>query len=238
MILLVVIFVLIFGYGYMNGHVVSATIVSSVVSSHAMNIREAFWLAAISMFLGPFLLGTAVANTIGAQLIAPQAATLPVIGAALIGTILWSSITLWLKIPVSISQALVGGLVGASWISFGHEAILQAGMIKALLGLFLSPILGLVVSYLVTKLSYRALAHASPRLNLWLKRSQIVLSILLALTLSANDSQKIMGVIILCLIASGYMKEFAVPPWVISVQRRLNWIGVAGRQQAIDSYHW
>ncbi len=215
MILLVVIFILIFGYGYMNGHVVSATIVSSVVSSHAINIREAFWLAAISMFIGPFLLGTAVANTIGAQLIAPQATTLPVISAALIGTILWSSITLWLKIPVSISQALVGGLIGASWAGFGHDAILQAGLMKALLGLFISPILGLVVSYLVIKLSYRALAHASPHLNLWLKRSQIALSILLALALSANDSQKIMGVLILCLIASGYLKGFTVPPWVI-----------------------
>jgi len=212
---LIVILVLVFGYGYLDGVLVSASIVSTTISSRALSPRRAFWLAAVSMFVGPFLLGTAVANTIGAQLIAPQATTLPVIGAGLIGAILWSLVALWLRFPVSISQALIGGLIGASWAGFGHSAILAPGLTKTLLALFLSPLLGLLVGFLVVKLAYRLFYRATPRLNLWLNRAQVPLSVLLAISFSANDSQKSMGVLVLAFLASGRMEAFAVPFWMV-----------------------
>lgn len=213
--MLIVVLILIFGYGYLSGVLVSASIVATTISSRALNSHKAFWLAALSMFVGPFLLGTAVANTIGAQLIAPEAATLPVIGSGLIGAILWSVFALWLKFPVSISQALIGGLIGATWAGFGHQAILSQGLTKTLLALFLSPILGLFGGYLVVKLTYRLCGSATPRLNVWLKRGQVFLSVLMAISFSANDSQKSMGVLVLALIASGLMKEFTVPLWIV-----------------------
>ncbi len=215
-IVLLVIFLLVFGYGYLDGVLVSASIVSTAISSGALDSRKAFWLAAVSMFIGPFLLGTAVANTIGAQLIAPEATTLPVISAGLIGAILWGVVALWLRLPVSISQALIGGLIGAAWAGFGQQAILGQGLTKTLLGLFVSPVLGLIVGYLVVKFSYLASTNATPHLNIWLKRAQVPLSVLKAISFSANDSQKIMGVLVLALIASGEMKIFAVPMWVVT----------------------
>ena len=213
--MLIAVFLLVFGYGYLDGVLVSASIVSTAISSGALNIRKAFWLAALCMFVGPFLLGTAVANTIGAQLIAPQATTLPVIGAGLIGAILWGLTALWLKLPVSISQALIGGLIGATWVGFGQHAIMTQGLTKTLLGLFLSPMLGLILGYLVVKFSYLASANASPHLNVWLKRGQVPLSVLKAISFSANDSQKIMGILVLSLIASGDLKEFTMPVWIV-----------------------
>jgi inorganic phosphate transporter, PiT family len=213
---IIVIFVLTFGYGYLNGLLASASVVAAAISSRALTARSAFWMAAVSMTLGPFLLGTAVASTIGSQLIAPQAATLPVISAGLIGAILWSSFTLWLKLPVSISQALIGGLIGAAWAGFGGQAIMASGLMKTLLGLFLSPPLGLLVGYLVVKFTYRLCINATPHINRRFRRAQIVFSLLMAISFSANDSQKMMGVLVLALIASGFLKEFTVPLWVVA----------------------
>lgn len=213
--MLIVVLLLIFGYGYLDGVLVSASIVSTTISTRALNSQKAFWLAAVSMFVGPFLLGTAVANTIGAQLITPEATTLPVIGAGLTGAILWSAFALWLKFPVSISQALIGGLIGAAWAGFGHNAIMPQGLTKTLAALFLSPVLGLLVGYVVVKLAYRLSSSATPRLNVWLKRTQVLLTILKAISFSANDSQKSMGVLVLALIASGSMQTFAVPTWIV-----------------------
>ncbi len=213
---IIVIFVLIFAYGYMDGVLSSASIVAAAISSRALSARSAFWIAAVSMSLGPFLLGTAVASTIGSQLIAPQAATLPVIGAGLIGAMVWSSFTLWLKLPVSISQSLIGGLMGAAWAGFGGQAIMASGLTKTLLGLFVSPPLGLLVGFLVVKLTYRLSAKATPHINQRFRQAQILLSMLMAVAFSANDSQKIMGVMVLALIANGWLKEFAVPLWVVA----------------------
>lgn len=213
--MLIVILLLVFGYGYLDGVIVSASIVSTTISSRALSPQRALWLAAVSMFVGPFLLGTAVANTIGAQLIALEATTLPVIGAGLIGAILWSLVALWLRFPVSISQALIGGLIGAAWAGYGQHAVLAPGLTKTLLALFLSPMLGLFVGFLVVKLAYRLFYRATPHLNIWLNRAQVLLSILLAISFSANDSQKSMGVLVLAFVASGTMKEFAVPFWMV-----------------------
>ncbi len=223
--MLIVVLLLIFLYGYLNGVLVSASIVSMTISSRALTSHRAFWLAALSMVIGPFLLGTAVANTIGAQLITSEAATLPVIGAGLIGAILWSGLALWLKFPVSISQALIGGLIGATWAGVGQQAILPQGLTKTLVALFLSPVLGLLVGYLVVKLTYRVCGNATPRLNLWLKRGQVPLSILMAISVSANDSQKCMGVLVLTLIASGFLETFTVPLWVVAFSAAATGLG-------------
>ncbi len=214
--MLIFVVLLIFGYGYLDGVLVSASIVSTTISSRALNSQKAFWLAAVSVFVGPFLLGTAVANTIGAQLIAPEATTLPVIGAGLIGAMLWSLFALWRGLPVSISQALIGGLIGAAWTGFGQQAILAQGLTKTLLALFISPVLGLLVSFILVKLTYWTCRSATPRLNVWLKRAQVFLTVLKAISFSANDSQKSMGVLVLVLVASGSMKAFEVPLWVVA----------------------
>src|SRR5690606_17338189 len=129
---IIIILLLALLYGYLNGQHGSASIVATMISSRALGPRRALALAAIGISAGPFLLGGAVASTIGADLIALEAQTVNVVIAALAGAIVWSTITLWLRIPSSISQALVGGLVGAAWAGFGYQAVLLPGLIKTL----------------------------------------------------------------------------------------------------------
>jgi PiT family inorganic phosphate transporter len=201
-------------YGYLNGLHGSAAIVSTMISSRALGPRQALLLAALGITAGPFLLGVAVASTIGAELVNVNDETANVVIAGLLGAILWSSITFWLKIPSSISQSLIGGLIGAVWV--GSQDVMTSGLSKTLLSLFLSPALGILIGFGFVRLFYRLCASATPHVNLWFKRGQVLVSLLMAVAFGANDGQKIMGVITLGLVATGFTSTFYVPMWVVA----------------------
>lgn len=214
-VLMAVILLLAIGYGYLNGLHGSASIVATLISSRALNPRGALLLAAVGVTVGPFLFGVAVANTIGAKLISRDASTAAVVIAALVSTLMWSSLTLRLGIPSSISQTLVGSLLGAAWAGYGVQAILAGGLQTTLAGLFLSPVLGIVIGFVLIRLVYRLCVSATPHINGWFQRGQVLISFLMAMTFGANDSQKMMGVITLGLVATEYSDVFIVPTWVM-----------------------
>lgn len=204
-------------YGYLNGLHGSASVVATVISSRALGPRAALLLAALGIGAGPFLLGAAVANTLGAELLSPQVITVQVIIAALVGAIAWSSLTLRMNIPCSISHALIGGLLGAGLASAGPAGVQFAGLSKVLLALFLSPVLGLLSAYALGRLTYRLSAGASPAINGWFRRAQIGLSLLVAVAFGANDGQKIIAIVTLGLVATGLLDSFSVPVWVVAL---------------------
>jgi PiT family inorganic phosphate transporter len=213
---ILIILALALAYGYLNGLHGSASIVATVISSRALGPRQALALAAVGVIAGPFLLGVAVANTLGHELVSLEATTVQIVIAALIGSILWSGFNLWLRLPSSISQALIGALIGAAVAGYGGNAIFPEGLVKALLGLFLSPILGLLVGFWMVRLSYFLSASASPHINRWFKRGQVLTALLMAIAFGANDGQKIVGMVMLGLIATGFLQSFAVPTWVVA----------------------
>lgn len=212
---IIVVFVLAAVYGYLNGQYGSASIVSTMISSRSIGPRWALWLAAAGMFLGPFVLGTKVASTISSDFIRHNTIDETAVIAALVGAIVWCSITLWLKLPMSISQALIGGLIGAAAAGFGGQAIQMQGLVKILVGLFLSPILGLFGGYLAVIVSYLLSATATPHLNRWFQRGQVIISFFMALSFGSNDGQKLMGVIVLGLVSAGITRSYVVPLDVI-----------------------
>ncbi len=213
---LVMVFILAAVYGYRNGQSGSARIVSTMISSRSLGPRRALWLAAVGMSLGPFVLGTAVATTISSDFIRRDTIDETAIIAALAGAIAWCSLTLWLKLPVSISQSLIGGLIGAVWAGFGRDAILGGGLVKILVGLFVSPVLGLAVGYLAVVLSYAFSASATPHLNRWFQRGQVLASFFMALSFGSNDGQKLMGVVVLGLVSARYTRSYTVPLEVVA----------------------
>jgi PiT family inorganic phosphate transporter len=86
---------------------------------------------------------------------------------------------------------------------------------KVILGLLLSPIFGFVVGFLLLRFIYFLAQNASPRINWFFKRGQIVTAVGLGLGHGTNHTQKIMGVIMLSLSIGGAVNEFSVPFWVI-----------------------
>ncbi|MDH5507962.1 MAG: inorganic phosphate transporter [Anaerolineae bacterium] len=212
---LIILIVLALTFDFLNGLHDSSNIVATVISSQAMKPRSALILTAVGEFLGPFLFGVAVAKAVGEGLLVPEVITLQVMGAALAGAIVWNLATLYFGIPSSSSHALIGGLVGAAISAGGLAVVKPYGLGKILAALFISPPLGLLAGFVVTKIVFFLARSATPKINSGFRRMQVFTSFGLALSHGANDAQKTMGVITLALFASGEINNFEVPMWVI-----------------------
>jgi len=214
-------------FDFINGFHDSSNVVATMISSRAMSARKALTLSAVAHFCGPFLFGVAVATTIGHDVVDPKVVTIAVIFAALLAAIIWNLITWVLGIPSSSSHALLGGLIGAVSVDYGLAMIQMRGLLKVVIALFVSPILGLLAGYLLMRLVLFLARGASPRINWFFKRGQIITSLALALSHGTNDAQKTMGIIAMALVASGYLPEFSVPWWVIALSAGAISLGTA-----------
>jgi PiT family inorganic phosphate transporter len=205
-------------FDFINGFHDSSNIVATVIFSRALPPRVALTLAAISHFIAPFLFGVAVATTIGAELLDVSAITMNVIMAAIISGIIWNLITWYFGIPSSSSHALLGGLLGAALMHSRSIAVINpSGLLIILIALFLSPIAGLIVGYIVMKITLFLVRGALPKVNHLFRRFQIVTLIGLSLSHGTNDAQKTMGLIAMGLLLSGQISSFYVPMWVVTV---------------------
>jgi inorganic phosphate transporter, PiT family len=225
--LLIALIILALIFDYLNGFHDAANIVATIISSRALSPRVALGLTAVAEFVGPFLFGVAVARTIGAGIVPPQAVTVHVILGALISAIAWNLFTWFFGIPSSSSHALIGGLIGAVIASLGAGAIQVPGLMLIFAALFLSPVLGMGIGYLFTKLVFFLSRNATLRINRFFKNVQIFTGVALALSHGANDAQKTMGIITLGLVAAGQLDSFVVPTWVIAISAGAIALGTA-----------
>jgi len=203
-------------FDFLNGIHDSSNIVATMISSRAFRPQVALIMTATAEFLGPFLFGVAVARTIGEEVADPAALTLDVVLAALLASIIWNLLTWFLGIPSSSSHALIGSLVGAVGAGAGLGVIKVSGLEKVLIALFASPVVGFVVGFLLLRMIFFLARNASPRINEFFKRSQIITALGMAFSHGTNDAQKTMGVITLSLVVGGVIQTFHVPRWVIA----------------------
>lgn len=225
--LLIVIIAIALIFDFLNGFHDSSNIVATMISSRAMSPRSALGMTAIAEFVGPFLFGVAVATTIGSEVVDPAALTSPAIIAALVSAILWNLVTWYFGWPSSTSHALIGGLIGAVAMGSGLATLRLAGLEKVLIALFVSPLLGLILGYLVLKIIYFLVRGASPGVNKVFKRAQWLTSLALALSHGTNDAQKTMGIIAMAMVTTGYTSRFHVPWWVILISAGAIALGTA-----------
>ncbi|MBI1793682.1 MAG: inorganic phosphate transporter [Chloroflexi bacterium] len=201
-------------FDFLNAVHGSSNIVATMISSRAFRPWTALWITAVAEFIGPFLFGVAVARTIGSEIVQTNVITLPMLLAGLIGTIVWSLLTWFLGIPSSPSHALVGGLIGTALIAVGPASLHINGVLKAVTALFVAPLIGFGIGFVLTRLVYFLAAGASPRVNEFFKRGQFATAVALAISHGANDAQKAMGVIVLALVIGGFLPGFNMPFWV------------------------
>jgi len=214
-------------FNFLNGFHDSSNIVATIIFSRAMPPQVALYMIAVAEFIGPFLFGVAVAKTIGEDIVSPDTINMLVLITALSVSILWNLFTWYFGIPSSSSHALIGGIIGAVMAGTGYASIQFSGLLKVIIALFVSPILGLVAGFLFTRLIFFLTKNSSMKINKFFKNSQIVTGVGLALSHGANDAQKTMGIIALGLVVSGTLIEFSVPFWVIVVSSLAISIGTA-----------
>ncbi|GAB4505550.1 MAG: inorganic phosphate transporter [Anaerolineales bacterium] len=214
-------------FSFMNGMHDSRNVVSTIVSSRSYSPHVALGITAVAELCGPFIFGLAVAQTLGRDIIAPAAINSRVLLVALCSAILWNLITWFVRLPSSSSHALIGGLLGAASMQTGAKAILVKGLFKILLSLFVSPIIGFLFGFFLLKAILFLCRNATPRINRFFKRSQMITALALGLTHGSNDGQKSMGMIMLALVAGGYSSTFSIPIWVVGVSALALALGTA-----------
>ncbi|MFN7145337.1 MAG: anion permease [Myxococcota bacterium] len=217
LLVLVVAFALIFDF--INGFHDTANAIATVVSTGVLRARTAVLMAAALNVVGAFL-GTAVATTIGKDLLDPALVTQPLVLAALLAAIAWNLFTWYFGIPSSSSHALVGGMLGAALVAAGQEAINPAGVEKVVIALVVSPFFGFFAAFFGMIATYWAVRRMRPaRINVVFRRLQLVSSGFMALSHGTNDAQKTMGVITMALVsyhgAYDATARFPVPMWVV-----------------------
>jgi inorganic phosphate transporter, PiT family len=213
---LVAVFGLAVLFDYINGFHDTANAIATSVSTRALSPRVAIAMSATANFVGA-LTGTAVAKTIGAGLVAPQAEGGVVVAAALVGAIVWNLLTWRLGIPSSSSHALIGGLLGASAAAIGFGAWQVGGILgKVILPLVGSPIVGFAGGFALMVVIFNLFRRAHPKtMNDRFRRLQVLSAAFMAFSHGSNDAQKTMGVMTLALVSAGIIPEFKVPLWVI-----------------------
>ncbi len=210
-------------FDYSNGFHDAANVVATIIATGAMRPRSALGLAAIAHFLGPFLLGTAVAQTIGKGIIDISAfdpnqthISISLVIAALVGAIAWNLITWAWGLPSSSAHALIGGMMGAVLIAYGPDKVLWKGVLYVISFLILTPLLGLIFGNLVLKATFHFSRNAPPQISHFFNRAQILSSVALSLSHGSNDAQKSMGVITMSLVILGVFPDFHIPFWVVA----------------------
>ena len=207
-------------FEYINGFHDTANAIATSVSTRALQPQWAIAMSATANFLGA-LTGTAVAKTIGAGLITPQAEGGLVVAAALVGAIVWNLLTWRLGIPSSSSHALIGGLLGASAAAIGFGAWQVGGITGGIVGkvivpLVSSPIIGFALGFALMVVIFNVFRRAHPKtMNDRFRRLQVLSAAFMAFSHGSNDAQKTMGVMTLALVSAGIIPEFKVPLWVI-----------------------
>ncbi|GAY07771.1 inorganic phosphate transporter [Pseudonocardia sp. N23] len=204
-------------FDFTNGFHDTANAMATSIATGAMRPKVAVAVAGVLNLVGAFL-SVEVAKTISSGLVDEARITPVVIFAGLVGAILWNLLTWLLGMPSSSSHALFGGLIGATLVAAGTDAVRFGTVLtKVVLPAVLSPLLAGVVALIATYLAYRITRRGEEgTVSKGFKVGQIVSASMVALAHGTNDAQKTMGIITLTLITAGVLAPNSGPPfWVI-----------------------
>jgi len=226
--LLIIVIVLVTVFDFTNGFHDAADMIATAIASRAMNTITAVSIVSFFTFLGPFIMGLAVAETVGNFVDISKASELvgeSVVISALMAAISYNLVTWKLGIPSSSSNSLAGGLVGAglyavgnSQINWGITTLLNGqldGVMKVMAGLFVSPFLGFLIGFLLMKVLRHVLKRFKQDIYSVFVVSQYFSVAWLGFSHGANDAQKGMAIIGMMLLASGHSDTFTIPVWSI-----------------------
>ena len=205
-------------FDFMNGFHDAANAIATVVSTGVLKPQTAVAMAAVFNFIAIFVMGVHVAATVGKGTIDPNVVDQYVIFGALVGAIIWNVITWIGGIPSSSSHALIGGLVGAAVAKSGTGALVGGGLLKTVIFIVVSPVLGFILGSLMMLLVSWVFVKSTPRkVDTWFRRAQLFSAAAYSLGHGGNDAQKTIGIIWMLLIVAGVSSSAeATPPlWVI-----------------------
>lgn len=214
---LYIVIALVLIFDFINGFHDSANSIATVVSTRVLSPFAAVLLAAVFNFVAFAVFPLKVATTIGKGIVNPDILSLTVIGSALIAAIAWNLLTWWWGLPSSSSHTLVGGLVGAGIASSGLGSIITGGVIKVVIFIFIAPILGMIISIIITIIVLHLAKKSTPFIvDKHFRRLQLLSASAFSLGHGGNDAQKSMGIIWVAMITAGLTtKDAKIDLWIV-----------------------
>lgn len=215
--LMIIAIIVALAFDMMNGFHDTANSVATVIYTKALPPNVAIGIAALMNMIGPFILGTAVAKVIATSIIPTELLTIKIVIAGLMGAIIWDLLTWYYGLPVSSSHALIGGLVGGGIAAIGISGILWEGLTKVFLALLVSPIVGVVLGFIVMIFLGRYVISRmdKDKSNSVFKKIQVLSSAAVSLTHGSNDAQKTMGIIAMFVAVTYGYSDIKIETWMI-----------------------
>lgn len=206
-----------FIFDFINGFHDAANSVATIIATGILTPRQAVLWAAFFNCIAFMVFNLMVAKTIGEGLVNTSIVEPHLIFAALLGAITLNLATWYYGLPSSSSHALIGGLAGAALIKGGLTSLKLSGFIKVAIGIFIAPVIGLVIGFSLSYFLNHLLKKQSRKVvNKAFKIFQLASSALLSLTHGGNDAQKTMGIIAVLLFSTSWIKgAFYIPFWVV-----------------------
>jgi PiT family inorganic phosphate transporter len=225
--LVLLVLVLVLAAEFVNGWTDAPNSIATVVSTRVLSPAQALAMATVLNVLGA-MSGTAVATTIGRDMVRPEAITVATVGAAMVAIVLWSTVAWAWGLPTSESHALIAGLSGAGLATAGPSVLLWEGWRKVLLGLVFSTFLGFAAGLGLTVAIYWTFRRWKPgAVRALFGRLQMLSAAFMAFSHGSNDGQKFIGAFTLTLVLGGVLPRFEVPTWVILVCAATMGVGTA-----------
>lgn len=188
-------------FDYLNGFHDAANSVSTVISTRVLSPKIAVIWAAFFNFIAFLVFHTGVAMTIGSGIVDINVVDANLVFGALCGACAWNLITWWFGLPSSSSHALIGGLIGAGLVKGGLHVLVAGGIIKTVLFIFISPLLGFVLAVFIGTLVFNAFRKVNPyRVDRIFRKLELVSASAYSLAYGGNDAQKTMGIISMLLL--------------------------------------
>lgn len=203
-------------FDFLNGMNDAANSVATVVATGVLPPRLAVLWAAFFNFVAAFGFEVRVAGTVGKGIVHPSVVDPFVVLAALVSAIVWTYLCTVLGLPISVSHAIIGALAGAGAAKGGVAALIPAGIAKVAAFIVISPIVGMVLGWLLMVGVFWFFRNVRvQKVDRLFRVGQLLSSGAYSLGHGLNDAQKTMGIITVLLFSTGYLKEFHVPVWVI-----------------------
>ncbi|HEY9159970.1 MAG TPA: inorganic phosphate transporter [Desulfomonilia bacterium] len=206
-------------FDFLNGFHDSANSIATIVSTRVLTPQRAVIWAAFFNFIAFIFLGLHVADTIG-KIIKPEYVDIYIIFATLIGACIWDILTWWFGLPTSSSHALIGGMIGAAVVKGVSNTLVISSLLnikailKTVLFIFVSPIVGLILGLLIGTLVMWIFRKASPiKVDHIFRKGQLVSAALYSLGHGGNDAQKTMGIIFVLLMNAGLISVLPTNVW-------------------------
>ncbi len=226
LILLIVIVAAALLFDFFNGFNDAANSIATIVATKVLSPVQAVIWAAFFNFAAFFLFGTSVAKTVGGDMVNLDYVTPVTVLAGLISSAAWLWISSHNGLPISATHALIGGYAGAAMARVAHvkgvtyvfDALHPSGWTMPLIFIVLSPILGMVLSYLLMIAIHWIFRHSSPtHMDRWFRSLQLLSSAIFSLAHGSNDAQKTMGIITGALVAAKVQGSIddGIPTWVV-----------------------